>query len=103
MPLRDYQQDAVNELRASIARSGSAVYVLPTGGGKTVVAGEIARLAAGKGSRTLFLVHRRELVKQAVRHTMLEAMPRHQSIGVECQRLARDAMGTATGGDGADQ
>ena len=53
MPLRDYQQDAVNELRASIARSGSAVYVLPTGGGKTVVAGEIARLAAGKGSRTL--------------------------------------------------
>ena len=49
MPLRDYQQDAVNELRAAIARSGSAVYVLPTGGGKTVVAGEIARLAGGQG------------------------------------------------------
>ena len=82
MPLRDYQQDAVNELRASIARSGSAVYVLPTGGGKTVVAGEIARLAAGKGSRTLFLVHRRELVKQAV-DTLLEQCP-GISIGVEC-------------------
>ena len=82
MPLRDYQQDAVNELRATIARSGSAVYVLPTGGGKTVVAGEIARLAAGKGSRTLFLVHRRELVKQAV-DTLLEQCP-GISIGVEC-------------------
>ena len=82
MPLREYQQDAVHELRAAIQRHGSAVYCLPTGGGKTVVAGEIARLAAEKGSRTFFLVHRRELVKQAV-DTLLEAVP-GVSIGVEC-------------------
>ena len=47
-----------------------------------MVAGEIARLAAEKGSRTFFLVHRRELVKQAV-DTLLEAVP-GVSIGVEC-------------------
>ena len=82
MPLREYQQEAVHRLRAAIKKHGSAVYVLPTGGGKTVVAGEIARRAAAKGSRTLFLVHRRELVKQAV-DTLLEAVP-GVSIGVEC-------------------
>ena len=64
--LRGYQQDAVNEIRRAVAQFGSVVYCLPTGGGKTKVAGEIARLAAAKGSRTLFLVHRRELVKQTI-------------------------------------
>ena len=82
MPLREYQQEAVHQLRAAIKKYGSAVYVLPTGAGKTVVAGEIARLAAAKGSLTFFLVHRRELVKQAV-DTLLEQVP-GVSIGVEC-------------------
>ena len=81
MPLRDYQIDGVAEIRRGIIRSGSVVYVLPTGGGKTVVAGEIARLAAAKGSRTLFLVHRRELVKQAA-DTLYEAVP-GVSVGIE--------------------
>ena len=80
MPLRDYQQDAVNELRASIARSGSAVYVLPTGGGKTVVAGEIARLAAGKSSRTL-VSGPPAGVGQAGGRYLAGAMPRHQHRG----------------------
>ena len=57
--LRDYQQDAVSELRQAVGKSGSAVYVCPTGAGKTVVASEIARLAAKKGSKTLFLVHQK--------------------------------------------
>ena len=55
MPLRDYQEQAVHELRAAVRRSGSVVYQLATGAGKTPVAGEIARLAAQKGSRTIFL------------------------------------------------
>ena len=91
----------MNELRAAIARSGSAVYVLPTGGGKTVVAGEIARLAAAKGSRTLFLVHRRELVKAGGGHAA-GAMPRHQHRR-GMPRLASDAMGAAAGFDGAER
>ena len=78
---RPYQSRAVEELRAAVTEYGSAVYVLPTGAGKTVVAAEIARLAQAKGRRTLLLVHRRELVKQAI-ETLNLACP-GVSIGVE--------------------
>ena len=81
MPLRDYQTAAVGELQAAVNRSRTAVYTLPTGGGKTVVGGELARIAATYDSGTLFLVHRRELVKQAV-ETLEEYCP-GLSIGVE--------------------
>ena len=64
--LRTYQQNAVGELRQAVADFGSAVYCLATGAGKTKIAGEISRLAAAKGSRTIFLVHRRELVHQTL-------------------------------------
>jgi len=47
----------------------------------TVVAAEIARLASQRGKRTLLLVHRRELVKQAI-ETLSEACP-GVSVGVE--------------------
>ena len=80
MPLRDYQLIAVDDCREAIRRSDSCVLVMPTGSGKTVVAGEIARLASAKGSRTMFLVHRRELVKQ-VTDTLLENVPGVQ-VGV---------------------
>ena len=39
---------------------------LPTGAGKTSVASEIIRLTTLRGRRSVFLVHRRELVDQAV-------------------------------------
>ena len=81
MNLRPYQQEDVGRIRQAVLRSGSVVYACPTGAGKTVIASEIARLAADKGSKTLFLVHRRELVKQAV-GTLYEALPGTQ-IGVE--------------------
>ena len=80
---REYQQRAVGELRDAVREHGSTVYVLATGGGKTVVAAEIARLAAAKKSRTLFLVHRRELVRQAI-ETLESAVP-GMSIGVEAR------------------
>ena len=81
MALRDYQLAAVPLLRQAVAEYGSVVYRLPTGGGKTLVAAEIARLAHANGKRTLLLVHRRELVKQAIR-TLSEACP-GVSVGVE--------------------
>ena len=56
-------------------RSGiSCVYRAPTGSGKTVVGTAIADGATARGNNVLFLVHRRELVKQAV-DTIYEAMP----------------------------
>lgn len=64
--LREYQRDGVNRLQTALTEHRSAVYVLPTGGGKTVVAGEVARLASQSQRRTLLLVHRRELITQAV-------------------------------------
>ena len=64
--IRAYQERAVAEI-AQAMREGcrSLVYALATGGGKTVIAAELIRRAHGKARRQLFLVHRRELVRQA--------------------------------------
>jgi superfamily II DNA or RNA helicase len=42
------------------------LYVLPTGGGKTVVLAAVMQAVAASGGRVLFLVHRKELVDQTV-------------------------------------
>jgi DNA repair protein RadD len=63
-PLRDYQQRSVELLRRHHAER--PILCLPTGAGKTSVASEVIRLAVERGGRALFLVHRRELVDQAV-------------------------------------
>ena len=76
-----FQNDLVDELRAAIVRSRSAVLTLSTGAGKTVIAGRVAKLAADKGSTTLLLVHRRELVRQSIK-TLKLAVP-GMEIGVE--------------------
>ena len=81
MTLWNFQERAVDQLRDAIREYGSALYVGPTGSGKTVIAGEIARLASAKGRRTLLLVHRRELVKQSL-DTLASACPGLE-IGVE--------------------
>lgn len=62
--LRDYQLRAIEMLRANIRNR--PLLALPTGAGKTSVAAEIIRSATSKGRRCVFLVHRRELVDQAV-------------------------------------
>lgn len=57
--LRPYQQAAVEAL----LRAKSGVIVIPTGGGKTMVAMGIAHTLQ---TRTLFIVHTRELLKQTI-------------------------------------
>lgn len=65
LKLRDYQQDAVNNIRQSYIRGAKApLLVLPTGGGKTVVFSYIAATTAARGKRVLILVHRVELLRQ---------------------------------------
>lgn len=67
MILRDYQQRAVRDLRQAYASGKRApVLVLPTAGGKTIVASEIIRLSIAKRNRVLFAVPRIELLNQAV-------------------------------------
>lgn len=41
-------------------------YQLPTGGGKTLLTASMLKTATGKGIPSLFLVHRRELIKQSI-------------------------------------
>ena len=65
MQLRWYQDQAVSDLRLAIRAVQSALLVMPTGAGKTVVFTEIAQLAKANGKKVLILVHRRELVAQA--------------------------------------
>lgn len=63
--LRPYQVDLVDRIR-DLVRSGRRriLLQLPTGAGKTAVAAEIITGAKRKGSRILFLAHRKELIDQ---------------------------------------
>lgn len=76
MTLRPYQERAISALRMRF-REGSRrnLLILPTGGGKTVIAQEIVRSAMTRG-RVLFLAHRRELVGQPYR--------RFTAAGIRC-------------------
>ena len=65
MELRDYQAKLIADLRAAIAGGAKTPVVeLPTGGGKTAVALEIARLAKAKGKTVAVLVERVVLADQ---------------------------------------
>lgn len=66
MQLRPYQAQMQADARAAI-RDGMRRLILcvATGGGKTVIASSIIAAAAAKGSRLLFLAHRKELIDQA--------------------------------------
>jgi DNA repair protein RadD len=59
--LRGYQATMVDQIEAA---TDSVLCVLPTGGGKTVVAAAIIKRAAEAGRRVLVLTHRREILKQ---------------------------------------
>lgn len=66
--LRPYQEQGVAEIRLRYMQGrNSVLYVLPTGGGKTVCFSYIAEQASKKGNRICILVHRDELVDQTSR------------------------------------
>lgn len=91
--LRDYQDDAVTAVANAVERDGirRAMIVLPTGGGKTLVFGELARgwLADGLG-RVLVLAHRDELLTQAVAKLSM-MVPRHLIGMVKAEQNNADA------------
>lgn len=64
MKLRDYQIEAIRQLRENFKTVKRQVLCLPTGAGKTVVFSEIVRLASTRGTKTLVLTDRVELFKQ---------------------------------------
>jgi len=65
--LRPYQVAGVQDIRGAFRAGCRAVlYYLPTAGGKTIVFCHIAERAAAMGKRILILVHRKELLDQAI-------------------------------------
>ena len=70
--LRAYQAEAVAMIRAAFTQCRRVLFVLPTGGGKTVIFAYITEHAAAKGNRVIVLAHRQEIVDQIV--TALTAM-----------------------------
>lgn len=66
--LRDYQQETVDSLRRGWGDGDTRLAcVLPTGAGKTVIFSHLIKEASDKGLRSVVMVHRDELVDQAVR------------------------------------
>jgi DNA repair protein RadD len=66
MKPRDYQERLITWTDISISGIYSApLIVLPTGGGKTVVASGLASLLTNRGECVWFLAHRKELISQA--------------------------------------
>jgi superfamily II DNA or RNA helicase len=66
--LWDYQVDAVEK----IEQTTKALYVLPTGGGKTIIATRLIERAVERGERILVLTHRREILKQTSLKLLLD-------------------------------
>lgn len=63
--LRKYQLKLINDLRKSLLNGNHNVMVQsPAGSGKSLTMAEIAKRATNKNNRVLFVVHRREIVKQ---------------------------------------
>jgi DNA repair protein RadD len=59
--LRHYQARAISEIENTNER---VLYVLPTGGGKTVIATNLIERAVHRGERVLMLTHPREILRQ---------------------------------------
>ena len=55
---------AVEKLETAIKLGQCPLYVLPTGGGKTIIASHIIERTVAQAKRVLVLTHRREILKQ---------------------------------------
>jgi len=62
--LRPYQSQTIDDLRAALGRSRSALCVAPTGSGKTVLAAYMLGTARTKGRSAWFIAHRDFLLDQ---------------------------------------
>lgn len=65
MELREYQKNAIDELREAFKKYNSVLYCLPTGAGKTAIFSDITSRIAARNKSVYILVHRQELLLQA--------------------------------------
>jgi superfamily II DNA or RNA helicase len=66
LKLRDYQEEALGGIAVQLRKYNRVAVVLPTGMGKTVVFAHLIKATVEAGHRAIVLVHRDELVNQAV-------------------------------------
>ncbi len=88
--LRPYQLAGIEAIREKIRSAVRRIlFVLATGGGKTIVASFIVSSAIARGSRVLFVAHRRELIKQAFAKLVRNGInPEH--IGIVMAGVSND-------------
>jgi DNA repair protein RadD len=80
--LRPYQEEAIARLRARIGEGiRRLILVMATGSGKTAVSAAIIWFALQMGNRSLFVAHRRELIKQCFCKLIRNGIPPHE-IGI---------------------
>lgn len=65
MELRDYQKQAVSDLREAFKEYKNVLYCLPTGAGKTAIFSYITSRVSERQKSVYILVHRQELLLQA--------------------------------------
>ena len=66
--LRPYQQDFINAVRGEFLKGNKRVVgVAPCGAGKTIMTGWMIREALNRGKRSIFFVHRKELIAQTAK------------------------------------
>lgn len=76
MPLRPYQIQAKEQIRAHYERGERKVLLhLSTGGGKTTVFGDILKDVYNRGGRAIMVVRGRKLVQQACARLVRECVP----------------------------
>jgi len=67
MELREYQTAAIQHLRQALSCGRSRLLLQAScGAGKTIISAELASLARSKNKKVLFLVNRRDIVKQTL-------------------------------------
>lgn len=89
--LRPYQAEGLDQIRAAFkAGERSVLYVLPTGGGKTVMFASMARGAASLKNRVLVLVHRREIHEQTLSALFRLGVTAGQIVA--SQRITQDSV-----------
>ena len=67
MELRDYQKEAILNLRKALKQGHKRILLsLPTGAGKTIIAKAISELMLQKNKRLIFTANRKELITQTI-------------------------------------
>ena len=88
MELRDYQQAAIDATWSYLChQQGNPVIVMPTGGGKSILAAKLAQDVIEQGLRVMILAHRKELLEQNA--DKIRQLIRGPSIGLYSAGLSK--------------